>query len=153
MGSRGSVIPFFQKLASEGKDLPLTDFRMTRFWISIDQAVQFIIESFELMKGGELYVPRIPSMRILDLAKAVAPDSRMIEIGIRPGEKLHEEMISADDIHRTFSYKNRFIVTPVVAEWGYTEPPGRKCWVRRHTDQIQMICGWTNKIYRFLLMK
>jgi len=125
MGSRGSVIPFFQNLAAEGKPLPITDVRMTRFWISIEDAVKFVLDSFELMQGGELYVPRIPSMKIIDLAKAVSPDSAIVEIGIRPGEKLHEEMISAEDSRRTIKVSsNRFLVLPVVAEWSFEPPKG-----------------------------
>lgn len=125
MGSRGSVIPFFQNLAAEGKPLPITDIRMTRFWISIEDAVKFVLDSFELMQGGELYVPRIPSMKIIDLAKAVSPDSAVFEIGIRPGEKLHEEMISAEDSRRTIKVSsNRFLVLPVVAEWIFEPPKG-----------------------------
>ena len=122
MGSRGSVIPFFQQIAAQGKPLPITDLRMTRFWISIESAVKFVIDSLEMMTGGELYVPKIPSMKIIDLAHAVAPDTKLVEIGMRPGEKLHEEMISADDSRRTIILENRYVVTPVVAEWGY-EPP------------------------------
>jgi UDP-N-acetylglucosamine 4,6-dehydratase/5-epimerase len=124
MGSRGSVIPFFKNLASQGKPLPITDLRMTRFWISIEGAVKFVIDSLEMMTGGELYVPRIPSMKIIDLAHAVSEDSKLEEIGMRPGEKLHEEMISADDSRRTIILKDRFVVTPVVAEWGYSPPRG-----------------------------
>jgi UDP-N-acetylglucosamine 4,6-dehydratase len=126
MGSRGSVIPFFQEMAAKGKSLPITDLRMTRFWISIESAVKFVVDSLESMAGGELYVPRIPSMRIIDLARAVAPDAKLVEIGMRPGEKLHEEMISADDSRRTIILGNRFVVTPVVAEWGYEPPIGSK---------------------------
>ena len=126
MGSRGSVIPFFKELASQGKPLPITDLRMTRFWISIESAVQFVIDSLEMMSGGELYVPRIPSMKIIDLARAVSLGTKLEEIGMRPGEKLHEEMISADDSRRTVVLENRFVVTPVVAEWGYTPPLGTK---------------------------
>ncbi len=126
MGSRGSVIPYFNSLAAAGKPLPLTDLRMTRFWISIDAAVKFVLSSLELMTGGELYVPRIPSMKLIDLAKAVDPNAKVIEIGMRPGEKLHEEMISADDSRRTFIAGDRYIVTPVVAEWGYSEPEGER---------------------------
>ena len=126
MGSRGSVIPFFREIAAQGKPLPITDFRMTRFWISIESAVEFVIDSLEMMTGGELYVPRIPSMRIVDLANAVAPGAKQEEIGMRPGEKLHEEMISADDSRRTVILENRFVVTPVVAEWGYEPPPGSR---------------------------
>jgi UDP-N-acetylglucosamine 4,6-dehydratase len=124
MGSRGSVIPFWRSLAEAGQPLPITDLRMTRFWISIEQAVQFVMESLEIMSGGELYVPRIPSMRIVDLASAVAPKAKLIEVGMRPGEKLHEEMISSDDSRRTFLIKDRYVVTPVVAEWGYEPPKG-----------------------------
>ena len=124
MGSRGSVIPFFQEIAAQGKPLPITDLRMTRFWISIESAVKFVIDSLEMMTGGELYVPKIPSMKIVDLAHAVAPNAKLLEIGMRPGEKLHEEMISADDSRRTIILENRYVVTPVVAEWGYEPPKG-----------------------------
>jgi UDP-N-acetylglucosamine 4,6-dehydratase len=124
MGSRGSVIPFFREIAAQGKPLPITDLRMTRFWISIESAVKFVIDSLEMMTGGELYVPRIPSMKIVDLANAVAPGAKLEEIGMRPGEKLHEEMISADDSRRTIILENRYVVTPVVAEWGYQPPNG-----------------------------
>ena len=126
MGSRGSVIPYFREIAAQGKPLPITDLRMTRFWISIDAAVKFVIDSLEMMSGGELYVPRIPSMKIVDLANAVAPGAKLEEIGMRPGEKLHEEMISADDSRRTIVLENRFVVTPVVAEWGYETPIGSR---------------------------
>jgi UDP-N-acetylglucosamine 4,6-dehydratase len=126
MGSRGSVIPFFQEIAAQGKPLPITDLRMTRFWISIESAVKFVIDSLEMMTGGELYVPRIPSMKIVELANAVAPGSKLVEIGMRPGEKLHEEMISADDSRRTIVLENRYVVTPVVAEWGYEPPQGSR---------------------------
>ena len=124
MSSRGSVIPFFQELAAQGNPLPITDLRMTRFWISINSAVKFVVDSLEMMTGGELYVPRIPSMKISDLASAIAPEAKLVEIGMRPGEKLHEEMISADDSRRTVILENRFVVTPVVAEWGYCPPEG-----------------------------
>ncbi len=124
MGSRGSVIPFFKELAEQGKPLPITDLRMTRFWISVEDAVKFVLDSLEMMTGGELYVPRIPSMKIIDLARAVSSESKLKEIGMRPGEKLHEEMISSDDSRRTIVLENRFVVTPVVAEWGYQPPVG-----------------------------
>jgi UDP-N-acetylglucosamine 4,6-dehydratase len=126
MGSRGSVIPFFREINAQGKPLPITDLRMTRFWISIESAVKFVIDSLEMMTGGELYVPRIPSMRIVDLANAVAPGAKLQEIGMRPGEKLHEEMISGDDSRRTILLENRYLVTPVVAEWGYEPPTGSR---------------------------
>jgi len=119
MGSRGSVVPFWKKLASEGKEIPITDSRMTRFWISLPDAVKFVIEAFDLMHGGEVFVPRIPSMKITDLAEAVAPGVKTVEIGIRPGEKLHEEMIAADDSRRTISLKDRFVILPTIALWGY----------------------------------
>ncbi|MDR7280735.1 UDP-N-acetylglucosamine 4,6-dehydratase [Catenuloplanes atrovinosus] len=124
VGSRGSVVPFFRRLHAEGRSLPITDKRMTRFWITLDQAVRFVSTSFDLMHGGELFVPRIPSMRILDLANAVAPDVSTYEIGIRPGEKLHEEMIALDDAPRTLRLPDRYVVQPTIASWGYTPPAG-----------------------------
>lgn len=124
MGSRGSVIPFFRRLIEEGASLPVTDKRMTRFWITLDQAVRFVVDSFEQMRGGELYVPVIPSMRITDLIDALAPGHPWHEVGIRPGEKLHEEMISVDDSNRTIRADGRFIVKPVLAEWGFDIPGG-----------------------------
>ena len=125
-GSRGSVIPFFQELAAQNSPIPITDLRMTRFWITVEAAIKFIINSLEIMTGGELYVPKIPSMRIVDLARAVSPTSDLIEIGIRPGEKLHEEMISADDSRRTIILEDRYVVMPVASEWGYKPPKGIK---------------------------
>lgn len=124
MGSRGSVIPLFRQLAAEGKPLPVTDTRMTRFWITLPQAVKFVVDSFDRMTGGELFVPRIPSMRIMDLIEALAPGAETFEIGIRPGEKLHEEMISADDSYRTVRQADRYVVKPTVQEWWFTEPEG-----------------------------
>ena len=119
MGSRGSVVPFWKQLAADGKEIPITDSRMTRFWITLPQAVKFVVESFDLMHGGEVFIPRIPSMKILDLAEAVAPGTTTHEIGIRPGEKLHEEMIAADDSRRTISLADRYVILPTVADWGY----------------------------------
>ncbi|GAB1644779.1 UDP-N-acetylglucosamine 4,6-dehydratase (inverting) [Krasilnikovia sp. MM14-A1259] len=124
MGSRGSVVPLFRRLNAEGRSLPVTDKRMTRFWITLEQAVKFVVDSFDRMQGGELFVPRIPSMRILDLVEAVAPDAPTHEVGMRPGEKLHEEMISADDSRRTLRFPDRYVVQPVVASWGYQTPTG-----------------------------
>ena len=124
MGSRGSVIPFFRGLAERGEALPITDLRMTRFWITLPQAVEFVIDSFETMDGGELYVPRIPSMHVTDLAQAIAPDTELVEVGIRPGEKLHEEMISPEDSRRTIRQADRYVVGPTLAEWTYRVPPG-----------------------------
>lgn len=122
MGSRGSVIPFFKEIATLGKKIPITDYRMTRFWISIEHAANFILNSFEIMNGGELYVPKIPSMKIIDLAKAISPNSEIYETGIRPGEKLHEEMISEDDSRRTYILEDRYVVTPVISDWGFNVP-------------------------------
>ncbi|MCW2503133.1 MAG: UDP-4-dehydro-6-deoxy-2-acetamido-D-glucose 4-reductase [Actinomycetia bacterium] len=119
VGSRGSVVPFFKKLAAEGvTKLPITDVRMTRFWITLPQAVQFVLDAFDRMRGGELYVPRIPSMRITDLAQVILPDAEIEVIGIRPGEKLHEEMISAEDAYRTLRFSDHYVVQPVISEWG-----------------------------------
>lgn len=122
MASRGSVIPFFRSLAERGESLPITHKEMTRFWITLPQAVRFVVDSFDMMHGGELFVPRIPSMRIVDLAQAIAPGSPMHEVGIRPGEKLHEEMIAVDDARRTLRLTDRYVVQPHIAGWGY-EPP------------------------------
>lgn len=119
MGSRGSVVPFWKQLALEGKEIPITDSRMTRFWITLPQAVKFVVESFDLMHGGEVFVPRIPSMKIIDLAEAVAPSAKLHEIGMRPGEKLHEEMIAADDSRRTLDLIDRYLIQPTVGDWGY----------------------------------
>jgi UDP-N-acetylglucosamine 4,6-dehydratase/5-epimerase len=124
MGSRGSVVPLFRRLNAEGLSLPVTDKRMTRFWITLPAAVRFVVDSFDKMQGGELFVPRIPSMRILDLIEAVAPGAPTHEMGMRPGEKLHEEMISADDSRRTLRFTDRYLVQPVVASWGYETPKG-----------------------------
>jgi UDP-N-acetylglucosamine 4,6-dehydratase len=122
MGSRGSVIPYFQNLALNGKRIPITDIRMTRFWITIEHAAKFILDSLLIMKGGELYVPKIPSMKIIDLARAIQPSSEIYETGIRPGEKLHEEMISEDDSRRTYVLDDRYVVAPVSADWGFKVP-------------------------------
>lgn len=124
LGSRGSVIPYFMKLKRERKNIPITDRRMTRFWISISDAVKFVVETLEQMSGGELYVPKIPSMKIIDLAKMFADELEIVEIGIRPGEKLHEEMISSDDSRRTRDLGKRYVVDPLFADWGYATDKG-----------------------------
>ena len=123
MGSRGSIVPIWKQLAEDGQSLPITDSRMTRFWITLPKAVEFVLDSFNMMHGGELYVPRIPSMRVIDLAEAIAPGAATHEIGIRPGEKLHEEMIAADDARRTLLLENRYVVMPHLSGWGFTPPP------------------------------
>lgn len=126
LGSRGSVIPFFRELAKNGQPLPITDFRMTRFWITINQATNFVLSSLYAMRGGELFVPRIPSMKIVDLATVISPSRNFIEVGMRPGEKLHEEMISADDSRRTLILRDRLLVKPLMPMWDYREPSGKE---------------------------
>ena len=111
LGSRGSVVPFFNERAQTGV-LPITDSRMTRFWITLDQAVHFVIKTLELSKGGEIFVPKIPSMKITDLAKAIAPDCRQEIVGIRPGEKLHELLIGEDDSRNTVEFNECYIIQP-----------------------------------------
>ncbi|WP_320065453.1 UDP-N-acetylglucosamine 4,6-dehydratase (inverting) [Micromonospora sp. RTGN7] len=125
MGSRGSVIPLFQRLgARTGASLPITDKRMTRYLITLDEAVRFVVETFDVMRGGELYVPKIPSVRISDLAEAIAPGCPTYEVGIRPGEKVHEELIAAEDSQRTFQSADRYVVMPTIRRVGYLAPEG-----------------------------
>ena len=115
VGSRGSVVPLFEKLISEGADhLPITHEEMTRFWITLQEGVDFVLKDMERMQGGEIFVPKIPSVRIVDLAKAMAPDLPMKIIGIRPGEKLHEIMCPADDSHLTIEFGDYFIISPSI---------------------------------------
>lgn len=115
VGSRGSVVPFFKKLIDEGaKELPITDERMTRFWISLEDGVKFVLSNFERMHGGEIFIPKIPSMKITDLARAIGPKAKFKIIGIRAGEKLHEIMISSDDSHLTYEFKDYYIITPSI---------------------------------------
>lgn len=112
-GSRGSVIPFFQKLLREGvKEIPITDYRMTRFWLKLDNAVNLVFHAIENMNGGELFVKKIPSMKMTDLAKAMAPHLPIKEIGIRPGEKIHEMMISAEDARNTIERDDHYVIYP-----------------------------------------
>jgi len=113
IGSRGSVVPFFVKLIKEGKKiLPITHPDMTRFLITLEQGVKFVLKNFERMQGGEIFVPKIPSMKIVDLAKALCPDCELQIIGIRPGEKLHEVMITRDD--RCVEFKDHFVINPTI---------------------------------------
>ena len=116
-GSRGSVIPFFLKCQGTGI-LPITDPRMTRFWITLEQGVNFVLKGLETMVGGELFVPKLPSMNIMDLAKVIAPECKTDVIGIRPGEKLHEIMIPKDDARRTIEYADHYIIQPDFDFWG-----------------------------------
>jgi UDP-N-acetylglucosamine 4,6-dehydratase/5-epimerase len=115
VGSRGSVVPLFERLIREGaKQLPVTDPRMTRFWISLQQGVDFVLENFSRMRGGEIFVPKIPSVRITDLAEAMAPGMAAKVIGIRPGEKLHEVMCPSDDSHLTLEFPKHYVLRPTI---------------------------------------
>ena len=122
MGSRGSIIPKFRALHEAGQSLPITDLRCTRFLITLPEAVEFVVDSFDLMTGGELYVPRIASMKVTDLAEAIAPGAKMHDMGLRPGEKLHEEMISPEEGRRALALSNRYVLQPDLATWGYVPP-------------------------------
>ncbi|MDP8568076.1 UDP-N-acetylglucosamine 4,6-dehydratase (inverting) [Methylophilus aquaticus] len=122
MGSRGSVIPFFMSIADNG-NLPITDERMTRFMITLEQGVDLVWHAFEDMVGGEIYVKKIPSMKITDIAKAVAPDAHLETVGIRPGEKLHEQMIGEEDALYTYEYPQHFKILPAIHQW--SEDPAR----------------------------
>ncbi|GAB2545135.1 UDP-N-acetylglucosamine 4,6-dehydratase (inverting) [Gracilibacillus alcaliphilus] len=116
VGSRGSVVPFFKKVKATGK-LPITDERMTRFWITLDQGVQFVLDTFNRMQGGEIFVPKIPSMSVMDLAKAIAPECELEFVGIRAGEKLHEVMITEDDARHTVEFSNYYMIQPEFNWW------------------------------------
>ncbi len=116
VGSRGSVVPLFRRLATTG-EIPITDERMTRFWITLPQGVQMVLSALETMRGGEIFVPKIPSMRMVDLAKVMAPNARIKIVGIRPGEKLHEEMISVNDARRTVDMGEYFVIKPETEWW------------------------------------
>jgi len=115
VGSRGSVVPFFRSLIANGaKELPITDNVMTRFWITLPQGIEFVFNAFKRMQGGELFVPKIPSSKITDLAEAVAPGMLQKVIGIRPGEKLHEIMCPADDSHLTLEFHDHYVIQPTI---------------------------------------
>lgn len=117
-GSRGSVIPFFKKLIDEGTtELPITDFNMTRFWITLEEGVELVFKALEESKGGETYISKIPSFKITDLAKAMKEDSKLIEVGIREGEKIDEVMVTKDDSRNTYEYDNHYIVYPHFDWW------------------------------------
>jgi UDP-N-acetylglucosamine 4,6-dehydratase/5-epimerase len=123
VGSRGSVIPIFIQQRQNGS-LTITDTRMTRFWLTLEQGVRFVIRCIGQMRGGEVFVPKIPSTRIVDLAKAIAPDSEIDVVGIRPGEKLHEVLIHEDEARSAVELEDMFVVLPVAAEIGFV----RECW-------------------------
>jgi UDP-N-acetylglucosamine 4,6-dehydratase (inverting) len=116
MGSRGSVIPFFRSIAATGK-LPITDERMTRFMITLEQGVELVWHAFNDMVGGEIYVKKIPSMKVVEIAKVISPDAKLEFIGIRPGEKLHEVMISTEDARNTYEYEHHYKILPQIHEW------------------------------------
>ena len=130
VGSRGSVIPFFLKKRAEGK-LPITDPKMTRFWITLDQGVEFVLACLDRMTGGEIFVPKIPSMKLTDLARVIGPNCEMEIIGKRPGEKTHELMVGEDDAHNTLEYDDYYAILPPLRSWNkdhYAEKNGgRPC--------------------------
>lgn len=125
VGSRGSVVPFFNKIKETGV-VPVTDERMTRFWITLDQGVQFVMDNLQRMHGGEIFVPKIPSMKVLDLAKAIAPKCEIEIVGIRPGEKLHEAMIMEDDARHTVDFDTYYVIQPEFPWWSKDYAKGGK---------------------------
>lgn len=133
-GSRGSIVPKFRALHAAGESLPITDLRCTRFLITLPEAVQMVLDTFELMQGGELVVPHIPSHKVTDLAQAIAPGAKMHDIGLRPGEKLHEEMISPEEGRRAITVMDGkyYILEPELATWGY----------RKRTDGVPVPEGF-----------
>jgi len=124
VGSRGSVVPYFLQLIRNGATtLPITDYRMTRFWITLEQSIEFVLTSLHHMYGSEIFVPKIPSMKITDLAAALGPKLKLQEIGIRPGEKLHEMMITEDDARTTIDAGDRYVIQPAFKEWSADNTP------------------------------
>jgi UDP-N-acetylglucosamine 4,6-dehydratase len=116
IGSRGSVVPIFLRQRQNGK-LSITDKRMTRFWLSLEQGVRFVLHSIDLMQGGEVFVPKLPSMSLMDLAKAIAPQAKLEEVGVRPGEKLHEVLISEDEARTTVELDDMYVIQPALGPW------------------------------------
>jgi len=141
MGSRGSVIPFFMSIAKDGI-LPITDNRMTRFMISLEEAVELVWHAFDDMKGGEIYVKKIPSMKITDVALAVDENTKQEEVGIRPGEKLHEQMIGPEDAHYTYEYPSHFKILPSINDWSNDS---KRIGEGKKVDPGFMYCSDTNK--------
>jgi len=135
MGSRGSVVPHFIKYKKQCM-LPITDERMTRFNITLEQGVEFVITSLEKMWGGEIFVPKIPSYRILDVAKAIGPECELKIIGIRPGEKLHEEMITSTDAMNTIEFKNYYVILPSLKTWDAND------YLNNHNDTPGSFCDY-----------
>ena len=130
MGSRGSVVPFWQKMIDQGATmLPVTDQRMTRFWITLPRGVQFVLDGLERMIGGEVFVPKLPSINIVDLARCMLPDCEIQDVGIRPGEKLHEVMVPMDDARNTIEFDDHYVIEPNFQFWdrkGFSEQNGGK---------------------------
>jgi UDP-N-acetylglucosamine 4,6-dehydratase len=118
VGSRGSVVPIFKRQALEGA-ITITDERMTRFWITLDEAVEFVLSCLPLVQGGETFVPKIPSMRVVDMARAIAPEAELRVVGIRPGEKLHEVLLTEDEARNSYDLGDRYVVMPQLAAWGH----------------------------------
>jgi len=125
VGSRGSVVPFFKSIKHTGV-LPVTDERMTRFWITLEQGVHFVLDSLNRMNGGEVFIPKIPSMKVIDLAKAIAPECDIKIVGIRPGEKLHEAMIMEDDARHTLEFDDYYVIQPEFPWWSKQYAVGGK---------------------------
>jgi UDP-N-acetylglucosamine 4,6-dehydratase/5-epimerase len=160
MGSRGSIIPFFMSIASDGI-LPITDNRMTRFMISLEEAVELVWHSFEDMSGGEVYVKKIPSMKVTDIALAVDENAKQVEVGIRPGEKLHEQMIGLEDSNYTYEYLNHYKILPSINDWA-GDPERIKDGVKVESDfvyasdnniewmQVSELKDWIEKNYNKL---
>lgn len=122
LGSRGSIIPFFMKLAETESEIPITDIRMTRFMITLEQGVDLVWKAFDEMTGGEIFVKKIPSMKVTDIAKAIAPDLPHKIIGIRPGEKVHEQMIGFEDAEHTYEFNDHYKILPSIGKWGLAGP-------------------------------
>jgi UDP-N-acetylglucosamine 4,6-dehydratase len=136
VGSRGSVVPLFRRLIAERADsLPITDKRMTRFWITLQDGVDFVLSCLQMTRGGEIFVPKIPSMRIVDLASTMAPDLPHRIVGIRPGEKLHETMVTEGDARNTLEMADRYVIEPAIAWWDRTSLEGPAA--KRVTDDFR----------------
>ncbi len=148
-GSRGSVVPLFRRLLAGGaSELPITDERMTRFWITLDQGVNFVLSSLEMMRGGELFVPKIPSMKVTEVARAMAPGAALRTVGIRPGETLHEVMSSGDDARATLELDDRYIIEPDFAEYprprlGVASRPAAEGFVYSSDNNVEWLDGAT----------
>lgn len=153
LGSRGSVVPFFKEHSKEGF-LPITDERMTRFWLSIDQGVKFVLDSLKNMQGGEIFVPKIPSFKVIDVAKVISPDLPVKIIGIRPGEKLHEIMITQDDAAYTLEFENYFVIlAPFLLDSEFYKSNGKKVAKDFSFDSQNNFNWFTPESFRNILSK